>query len=147
MKPDWTLIANATTARLLQQQGDGPMVVIRNFTHPQGRTKVSDLVKDHAGRESTGRSFGGGAAFQPHTEVKHKEHERFARELAEYLEHEALQGKFGKLQIFASSPFLGELKGQVGDATLKLVAGAHPVDLTAVGVTELKRRIAHELAH
>jgi protein required for attachment to host cells len=78
--------------------------------------------------------------------AQRKEHQRVAVELAEYLEQAALQNTFASLVIFSSSPFLGEVKAHLGDATQKLVSGAHDVDLTSVGVTELKRRIAHELA-
>lgn len=146
MKPDWILIANATQARLLQQEGDGPIVLIASFSHPEGRSKVSELAGDRAGHERSDRTYGG-TAYEPRMDAKRKEHEHFARQLTEYLERAALQNTFASLAIFSSSPFLGELKAHLGDASLKLVSGAHDVDLTSVGVTELKRRIAHELAH
>ena len=146
MKPNWILIANATNARLLQHEGDGPIVLVASFSHPESRSKVSDLADDRAGHERTDRSYGG-TSYEPRMDAKRKEHERFAVQLTEYLEHAALQNTFAAVTIFASSPFLGELKSHLGDATQKLVAGAHDVDLTSVGVTELKRRIAHELAH
>jgi protein required for attachment to host cells len=145
MKPNWILIANATQARLFQHEGDGPIVLIASFSHPEGRSKISELADDRAGNERSDRSYGG-AAYEPRMDAKRKEHERFAVELAEYLEQAALQNTFASLVIFSSSPFLGEVKAHLGDATQKLVSGAHDVDLTSVGVTELKRRIAHELA-
>jgi protein required for attachment to host cells len=146
MKPNWTLIANATYARLFQHEGDGPIVLVASFSHPESRSKISDLVDDRAGHERSDRSYGG-TSYEPHTDAKRKEHERFAVQLAEYLEHAALQNTVASIAIFASSPFLGELKAHLGGATQKLVSGTHDVDLTSVGVTELKRRIEHELAH
>lgn len=146
MKPDWILIANAADARLLEHEGDGPVVLIASFSHPEGRSKASELAVDRAGRERSDRSYGG-TAYEPRTDARHKEHERFARQLTEYLEHAALQHTFASLEVFASSPFLGVLKAHLGDATLKLLTGTHDVDLSAVGVTELKRRIQHELSH
>ena len=145
MKPNWILIANATQARVFQQEDEGPVVLIANFSHPEGRSKISDLVDDRAGHERSDRSYGG-TAYEPRMDAKRKEHERFAVQLAEYLDHAALQNTFASLAIFASSPFLGEVKAHLGDATQRLVSGTHDVDLTAVGVTELKRRIEHELA-
>lgn len=146
MKPDWILIANATNARLLQHEGDGPLVLAASFSHPEGRSKVSELAVDRAGHERSDRSYGG-TAYEPRMDAKQKEHERFARQLAEYVEHAAQQHTFASLEVFASSPFLGVLKAHLGDATLKLVSGTHDVDLSSVGVTELKRRIQHELSH
>lgn len=144
MKPDWTLIANASHARVLQQQRGEPMVMLKSFLHPESRSKVSELADDRAGHETTVRAFGG-APYSPRIDAKRKEHERFARELADYLEHEAGQRRFQSLSVFASSPFLGELKAELGSATANLLAGTHDVDLTAVGLAELERRIAHEL--
>jgi protein required for attachment to host cells len=144
MKPDWTLIANASHARLLQQQRGEPMAVLKSFSHPESRSKVSELADDRAGHETTVRASAG-ASYSPHIDAKRKEHMRFANELADYLEHEAGQGRFRTLTVFASSPFLGDLKAELGNATSSLLAGTHDVDLTAVGLAELERRIAHEL--
>lgn len=145
MKPHWILIANATQARLLQQEDSGRLVILKSFSHSQGRSKISDLVDDRAGHENTDRSFGG-TAYQPRTDPKKKEHERFARELAEDLERQAQRGSFESIAVFASSPFLGELKAELGAATRRLLSGTHNVDLTSVGPAELDRRVAHELA-
>ena len=145
MKPHWILIANSTYARLLQQKGGGPIVILKTFTHAQGRSKVSELVDDRAGHENTDRSYGG-TSYQPRTDPKKKERERFARELADDLERQAQLGTFESLAVFASSPFLGELKAEFGPAATRLLSGTHEVDLTSVGPAELKRRIAFELA-
>jgi protein required for attachment to host cells len=145
MKHDWILIANATHARLLQRRSTERIDELKRFEHPQSRSKTSDVASDRAGHQSADHSYGG-TMFQPRTDPRQKEPLRFARELAGYLEREALQGSFGSLEVFASSPFLGQLKAELGSATNQLLAGTHAVDLTAVGKAELARRIAHELA-
>lgn len=145
MKPHWILLANAAHARILQQTQGAPLVVVQSFTHSESRSKISELVDDRAGRENADRSFGG-ACYQPRTDPKRKELHRFAHELAAHLERHAQQGDFDSLAVFASSPFLGEIKSELGPATARLLSGTHDVDLTAVGPAELQRRIAHELA-
>lgn len=145
MKTNWILIANATRARVLQQEGDNRVTVLESFEHPQSRSKISDLADDRAGFEKTDRSFGG-TAYTPRIDAKQKEHLRFARELSDFLERQAQLGHFQSLEVFASSPFLGELKAELGSATARLVAGTHDVDLTGVGPAELGRRIADEIA-
>ena len=89
----------------------------------------------------------GGTAYPARTDAKQKEHMRFAHELAEYLEQQALQGNFRSLVIFASSPFLGELKAELGTATARLLSSTHDLDLTSFGLSELEQRVASELAH
>lgn len=143
MKPDWILIANATRARLLERGRGCPLVVIDSFEHPQGRSKTSELADDRAGQGKTDHGFGG-ASYPPRVGAKEKEHLRFARELAGYLETRAQQGIFHSLQLFASNPFLGELKAQLGPATNPLLRASHDVDLTSVGLVELDHRIARE---
>ena len=146
MKADWVLIANATRARLVQQDAKQRVTELESFEHPQGRSKISDLADDRAGSEHSDRSFGS-SLYQPRIDAKLKEHRRFARELADYLEHEARQGHYARIDVFASSPFLGELKAELGAATTRLLAGTHDLDLTMVAKAELGRRLAHELAH
>jgi len=70
-----------------------------------------------------------------------KEHQRFARELAQRLEQGVRQGRCDAVTVFAASPFLGELKQVLGEATLRQLTGAHAVDLSMVGSAEIARRI------
>jgi len=122
-KPDWILIANVTRARVLQQAPGSAMVVLESFVHPAGRGQRAELM-----------------------DARQKECTRFARELGQYLEHEARVGHFGALTIFAPASFLDELRPALGKVTLRALAGTHELDLTSVGVSELERRISQELA-
>jgi protein required for attachment to host cells len=146
MKSNWVIVANASNARILEDQGEGALAVLHTFTHPQSRSKGSELSTDKAGMEKSDSGFGGGAAFQPRTDVRQKEHAVFARELAAHLEHAALQGAFGSVALFASNPFLGELKSHLGSATQRLVGSTHDLDLTSFGLAELEQRVARALA-
>jgi protein required for attachment to host cells len=144
MNADWILIANATRARLLQQEPGDKVKELRSFDHPAGRSKTSELADDRSGSERSDRVYGA-AAFQPRLDAKEKEHQRFARELGAYLEQQAQLRAYRKIEVFASSPFLGELKAQIGDATTRLLGGTHDLDLTMVGKAEIGRRIAQAM--
>lgn len=145
MHCEWILIANASRARLLRHEPGSPMSVLQAFRHDKSRQQAARLGDDKAGRELSGRGFGG-AAFEPHIDAQRKEHISFARELAAHLEQAAQEEQFDSLCIFASSPFLGELKHELRSATQRLLSGAHDVDLTSVGLAELDRRVEYELA-
>lgn len=133
MKPDWTLIANGTRARLLQQQPGAPMVILESFIHP---------VRPGDGFAPGPSLFGDlDAAW-----AREHQHTEFARELAHLLEQEAQLDRFHALRIFASRPFLDELDDELGKATRQRLAAEHEADLTGFAISEIEERIADELA-
>ncbi|MFC5499392.1 host attachment protein [Caenimonas terrae] len=141
MKPDWILIANAGHARLLQHESGTPLVELKSFEHPASRLHTSELGDDKAGRQKSDSAFGG-AAFPPRMDPHHKEQLHFASELAAALEQAAGEGRFQRLTVYASSPFLGELKAALGASTMRLLAGTHDLDLTSFALAEIESRIA-----
>lgn len=145
MTSDWILIANASRARVFQQQEeDAPYTLLQSFEHPASRRHSSELGDDERGRAGADQAFGA-AAYEARLEPQRKEHLRFAGELAAFLEQGAQHGQCRSVRLFAASPFLGELKAQLGDATQRILAGTHDLDLTAVGPAEIGRRIAQAL--
>jgi hypothetical protein len=133
MKPDWTLIANGTRARLLQQESGAPMVILESFIHP---VRPADGF-------APGPSLFGELDAQWSSEHQHTE---FARELAHLLEQEAQLDHYRGLTVFASAPFLGELGEEIGEATRRRLVAAHEADLTRCTLSEIEERIASELA-
>lgn len=144
MKPTWIVIANAAHARLLQQEPAHPLTLLQSLEHPASRMRSSELGDDKAGREFSSSGWGG-AALDPRTHEQRKEHQHFAHELAQLLEQGAQDQRYDAVHVFASSPFLGELKHELGPAARALLAGTHDLDLTSVGLAELPARIDHSL--
>lgn len=140
MNITWILVASAAQARLFEQEPDHAPVLLDTFHHPASRLRASDLADDRAGRELSDQGFGG-ATLRPRLDPRRKEHQRFARELAQRLEQGVRQGRCDAVTVFAASPFLGELKQVLGEATLRQLTGAHAVDLSMVGTAEIARRI------
>ena len=142
----WFLVANATRAHLYSRDdAEGKLQLVHAFEHPQGRLKSAELGDDKAGRELSGRGFGG-AAYEPRLDAHRKEHVRFAHELCVFMEHEAHRGAFDALALFAPDPFLGEVKKALGPACTRRLAVASDTDLSHVGPAELARRIDTALA-
>ena len=143
MKPDWTLIANSTRARLLQQKPGSPMVILESFIHPANPTQPAELTP----REAHGAASRLGQALHAASlGARRSEQTEFARELGHLLEQEAQLDHFRSLTVFASGPFLGELRPRLGQATQRRLAAVHEADLTAFTLSELEERIANELA-
>ena len=141
MKRQWILLANASHARLLSRDSaTDPLVPLATLEHPESRLKASQLADDRPGHEATDNSSGGNR-YEPRSNVRRKEHQRFAREIAHRLDSGLAAGEFGALWLFASSPFLGELKAQLSDAVNKRVHLALDSDLTALGLAEIEQRL------
>ena len=137
------LVANAARARLFERDAEnGAMRETAGFVHPQTRMKGAALGHDRPGQAHKGVAS---TAFPPHTDPHQKERAEFARELAQRLEALALARRYPRLAVLASNPFLGELNGELGAATRKILQAAVPLDLTAYDGAELEHRVAEAL--
>ena len=122
MKVQCIVVANASIARLFRR--DSPtdhLAPLATMEHPESRLKGSELADDRHDRR--------------------KEHQRFAREIADRLETGLAAGEFSTVWLFASSPFLGELKAQLSNAVDKRVQLALDSDLTSFGLAEIEQRL------
>ena len=145
MKNEWIVLANAAVARFYSRESDRhPLVPLVTLEHAASQRKTSDLADDRMGHGSADRRPGG-VAFEPHTTALRKEHEHFAREVAQRLADGLASGACDRITLYASAPFLGELKAQLNPAAAKALRAAFDVDLTSFHHGELERRIAHEL--
>ena len=137
----WIVLANASHARLFSRDSAAdPLIPLETMEHPESRLKGSQLADDRRGHEATDHSSGGNR-YEPRIDVRRKEHLRFAREIAHRLDAGLADGAFSVLWLFASSPFLGELKAQLSDAVNKRVQHALDSDLTALGLSEIEQRL------
>lgn len=132
---NWIVVANAARARVLEEadvpQGAAPRpaahkrhagsVHVADLVHPQSRQKGVELATDRAGR-MTGSGHGlHGASYQPRTDPREREHDRFAQEFARVLDQGVAAGRCAGLVLVASDPFLGRLKSHLGEQTGKAV--------------------------
>lgn len=145
-KPEWIVVANASLARFFSRaQPDAPLVPVATLQHDESRMKVSELVADRTGHEDND-SHRGGATYEPRTDPRRKEHQRFAHEVAQRIDQGLAAGDFAGLTILASASFLGDLKAQLSDAATKALRASHDVDLTSENTRELVAHLA-QLAH
>lgn len=142
----WIVLANASRARICErlegEAGDG-LHDLMDFVHTQSRQKGSELGFDQPGHVERGMGSGlrGGTDLSPRSDPRHKEHERFAREIAQYLDQAVSMRHCERIVLIASDPFLGEVKAQLGPATARAVWAAMPTDGMALSGRELARRV------
>jgi protein required for attachment to host cells len=146
MKATWILIANASTARCFEKQTDGALRLLDEFAHPDSRKPGATLGSDRPGHiEGEGHGLGS-ASYQPRVDPKSWEHEKFAKELAAYLNSGVAAHRCERVFVIASNPFLGQVKAHLDAQSGKRLAGGVAADLTAYDGRELKARVDEALA-
>ena len=146
MKRNWLLVANAARARILED-ADRPDTYthVADLVHPQSRQKGIDIA-DVRGGDRPGhvdRSGHGLAStsYEPHTEPPHREHDRFASEVAGVLNQGVADGRCAGLVLVASDPFLGLVKAHLGVQSRKLLLRTVSSDYTTLRDDELAARL------
>lgn len=144
---NWIVVANASRARILEE-GDRPGTYVHraDLVHPASRQKGVDLGDDRPGHVEGIGHGPGGAAYQPRTNPRVREHDRFARQIATLLDEGAAGGRCAGIVLVASNPFLGLLEARLGAQTRQLLLRCLPRDFTTVAEGELARRIGQALA-
>ena len=141
MKTQWIVVANASLARVFEREPPaGPLFALTTMEHLESRAKGSELGDDRPGHEASDFSAGGNR-FEPRTDPRRKEHRRFAHEIAERLDKALAHGEFASLVLFASDPFLGELKGALSGPVLRRLQSTRDSDFTSLGIDALEERL------
>jgi len=144
MKPTWIVVANAFQAQIFERaKPKDPLQLLESYVHPESRLKSAELTDDQPG--STMTQGGGHTAYQPAVELKDKEQERFARQIADYLQQGARTDRCAGIVLFASPAMLGAIRGLLDSPTAKLVAHSTAIDLTSFKGRDLEARIAQQL--
>lgn len=144
MKPTWIVVANAFQAQIFERaKPKDPLQLLESYVHPESRLKSAELTDDQPG--STMTQGGGHTAYQPAVELKDKEVERFARQIADYVQQGAHADRCGSIVLFAAPAMLGAIRGLLDAPTAKLVAHSAAIDLTSFKGRDLEGRIAQQL--
>lgn len=143
---NWVVVANAARARVLSTTGDPAVFeTVADLVHPESRQTAVAMAEAHGGSrpghvEGTGHGLGS-ASYQPRTDPREREHDKFAHELAALLNQGVADGRCGGLVLVASDPFLGRLKAHLGTQAAKAVLRMVPSDCTLLSELALARRL------
>lgn len=139
----WTVVANAARARVLEASPAHPAwVEVADFVHPPSRQKGVELGRDRPGHvEGIGHGLGS-TSYEHRTDVREREHDRFALQVAQALDEGVAAHRCAALVLVASSPFLGRLKSHLGKQARKAVVQTVAADYTALRDDELAARLA-----
>lgn len=140
----WILIANASHARLVRQDGDRALEPVWEFDPPSSRH--ARRPRDRVGRR-TNPAHAGAAPMAAPREARQRERERFASELASALESGARERRFDSVAVLAGPSLLVDLRPRLGPLTRAKLEAECVVDLGHVGWSDLGPRIDSELRH
>lgn len=146
---NWLVIANASRARVLEDSGlqgakrrAAPYAHVADLVHPQSRQKGMTLDDDRPGHAHAEGGGQAGTSYAPHTDPRQREHDRFAREVAQMLDEGIAAHRCAGLVLVASSPFLGHLKAHLGEQAKKAIVHTLDADYTSLTDAELAARLA-----
>jgi protein required for attachment to host cells len=135
---NWWVVANAARARILEENGQPGVYVLKaEYEHASSRLKGMALGSTAPGHGQGGGHGAGSGAYTPRGDVREREHDRFAQQLADRLNEGVAAGHCTGLVLVASNPFLGLLKSHLGVQAHKAILHALPNDFTAFPEDEL----------
>lgn len=146
----WILVANGSEARIYQTQNiknlhsnRHKLELVKEFYHPESRQKDDRLASDRLGHYQS--QAGGGGSFVDSSEPKLYESERFAKELANTLEHGRVNNNFQELVLVSSPHFAGILNQSLSDHLSKMVVHQVNKDYTKDSDHELIDHLSKQL--
>ncbi|WP_017464142.1 host attachment protein [Dyella ginsengisoli] len=146
MASTWILVADAARARVFESdRRGGPWTVVSCLANPDGRAPGRDATTERAPRtmESVGSAR---HAIEPHTSLRDKSSERFARMLRDELERGCTERRCEQLVLVAPPRFLGTLHGVLDKALRERVSGELHNDFTALEELDVRERVLRELS-
>lgn len=136
----WIVVANSSHAKIFNSLKFPKIEEITSLDHPESRLHNQDLE----GRKP-GRSFQSGGttrhAYQPETEPKAVEIEKFAKILSRYISEAHRKGDFSRLFIMASPSFLGLLRRHIDVSTQKSIVGEIAKDMVERDHAEIEQQL------
>ncbi len=142
---NWLVVANAARARVFEDSAEAKALrAVADLVHTPSRQKGVELASDRPGHvEGQGHGLGS-TSYIPRTDVREREHDRFAREVAALLDRSIADGSCAALVLVASNPFLGMLKSHLGPQAAKAVLRTVASDYTTLPEQEIARRLRAE---
>jgi protein required for attachment to host cells len=139
----WILVSDTSRAKLFSAENRADdWALVKDFEHPEGREFSKDIrPSSPPGRMQKSKGVGSRSAVEPHTWPKEAEAERFAEQLAKYLDEALGKRAFDALVLVAPPHFLGMLHGTLGKQTAKHLKATVDKDLAMFDSAEIRERL------
>lgn len=125
----WVVVANSAQARLFKLGRFPELEQFEVLSHKESRLHDQDLVSSRPGRNFE-RSGVARHAYEPKSDPKQLEIEKFAREISHYLSEAHQKGSFSRLYLLASPAFLGVLRQHITPQIQALIVSEIAKDMS-----------------
>lgn len=135
------VVADSVHARIFSTESErSSFEEIKVLTHPEARLHDRDITSDLPGKNA-GNSGSGGHAYVNKTAPKKHEQNKFASEVASYLEDERKSNNISSLMLFAAPEFLGELRSNLSSEINNLTVYESSKNIVTQSVDEIRKHI------
>ena len=141
--------ANASRARIFTQRSlKDPLEEIADLVNPEARERAEAFMTDEStaqrsadkSRHSVGQATTG-SDYQPHLTPHQVEAQKFAQEIATFLDEAHNAGRFEKLCVMASPEFLGVLRKKLSTRMGRVETTEVNKDYTRESAQQLRERL------
>lgn len=140
-RPHLIVVADAAAARIFEQPKhvDTPKL-LTEMDNPDGRRRTSELMSDRMGYRGN-HPTNWQQSVPQQSDPAELEQERFARELAGYIEEMVDDGRCSTISLFTPPDMLGRLRKQLSKRVEDRVIQEEATDLKNVPTTQLAERL------
>lgn len=143
----WVVVADEAIARILEWPETGDeLVPVQELTDPDAHAKGADLRRDAVGRRA-GSGPGGTLGTAGHAtesageDLRHREAEGFAKQVAQHLHAALNEGRFDELRLVAAPRFLGMLRKALSPQVSRVVSDELNKDLVHMVNADITTRV------
>ena len=152
MATTFVVAANSSRARIFAQASlKDPLEEVADLVNPEAREREQDFMTDETtaqraadkSRHSVGQPTTG-SDYQPRTTPHQAEAQRFAQEIATYLDEAHNAGRFDKLCVIASPEFMGLLRQKFATRMSRVERTEITKDYTRDSAQQLRERLLEQ---
>jgi protein required for attachment to host cells len=146
MPKTWVLVSDTTRARIFEAEKPlSALTEVEDFVHTESRLREQELTSDQRPGRRQGSDGTGGHSMGHEDDPRKEEHQRFARQLAGYLEDALNARRFERLYVVTSPTFLGDLRAHFPKTVAQAVVGEVHKNITRLTLAEIREHLPERL--
>lgn len=137
----WVVVAGNAEAKIFRLVQFPKIEEHSVLEHPESRLHNRDLISSKPGRNY---DKGGTTrhAYEPKTDPKQQEIEKFAKNLSDFLSTSRQNGEFSRLYIMANPSFLGLLRQHLDNQTQSVIVAEIAKDLIGQKKPDIEEQLS-----
>jgi protein required for attachment to host cells len=143
---NWVIVGDSARARFYKTKNatSSDFQEFQSLIHNESRMLEQELTSDRSGNthDTAGMSR---FNINPDQNTKQKESEKFAHEIASYLEKSRTENKFSQLVVIAAPKFLGQLRNQLSESCKRMIVSEYDKNISHMPTHELRSHLPSKL--